>query len=188
MFLQIIGLSDGETLGRIAVATCKRIMIMNWIKDAFGPSFKVGKPYISIDGQAVGGAMNQIIELDFKGYQEFINTIETITCVVVAGSNLEKGTFSHLTDKVDVLDYSRQLAKVWGRERPRLGLVGGDELYDPTDFPNRLELELVNQGFGIAGKIVGGRGIERRVRMASDKLLVVETGYRVDRRDSEIRF
>ncbi len=161
---------------------------MNWIREAFGKSFRAGKPYISIDGQAVGGAMNQIIELDFHGYQEFINTIETITCVVVAGSNLERGTFSHLTDTVDPRDYSRQLVKVWGKERPQLGLVGGDELYDPTDFPGRLEEELINQGFSVAGKVVGGRGIERRVRMAIDKLSVVETGYGINRRDREIRF
>lgn len=161
---------------------------MNWVKEAFGKSFKVGKPYISIDGQAVGGAMNQILELDFVGYTQFINTIETITCVVVAGSNFKRGTFSHLTDKVDPVDYSKQLSKVWGKDRPRLALVGGDELYDPTDFPSRIETELMNHGFVISGKEVSGRGIERRVRMALDKLSILETGYKVGECNREIRF
>lgn len=163
-------------------------MTMNWIKEAFGKSFKTSQPYISIEGQALAGAMNQIVLLDFDGYKDFYNTIETITCVVVAGSNLDRGTFSHLTDTVDPKDYSRQLAKVWGSERPRLGLVGGDELYDPNDFSGRIEKELINQGFSIAGKVVGGRGFERRVSMAVDRLLIVEKGYKTDQRSREIRF
>lgn len=161
---------------------------MNWIESAFGKSFKVGKPYVSIEGYGLASAINEIVLLDFEGYTMFVNVVETITCVAVAASNYRVATFSHLTDRVDPDGYACQLEKAWKSERPKLALVGGDDLYDPTDFSGRLEHALTRHGFGIAGKVVGGVGLERRVSMTQNQVLVSEKGHRVSERELRISF
>lgn len=161
---------------------------MSWIERAFGKSFKSGKPYISYEGYALASAINEIVELDFVGYTMFVNVVETITCVTVAASNYQVATFSHLTDQVDPEQYSSQLVKIWKNERPKIAIVGGDDLYDPTDFSGRLERTLTRHGFGIAGKVVGGRGLERTVSMSQNQVFVSEKGYRVPNRELQISF